>query len=66
MLAPAFEWVPSKEAISVDPTIAAVKGTEAEVSPHFPEPDQQLRVSSGGKKCAHGAVFKATKPDEDC
>jgi hypothetical protein len=24
------------------------KGTEAEVSPHFPAPDQQLMTSSGG------------------
>ena len=39
---------------------------DPEVSPHFPVPDQQLTAVSGGSKCAHGAVFKATKPYEDC
>ncbi|WP_146742270.1 hypothetical protein [Oleiagrimonas sp. MCCC 1A03011] len=36
--------------------------TGTEVSPRIRQQDQQLAVDPVWKKCAHGAVFKATKP----
>ncbi|WP_202976886.1 DarT ssDNA thymidine ADP-ribosyltransferase family protein [Xanthomonas oryzae] len=35
-----------------------------EVSPHFILPDQALVASRCGRRCAHGARFKVTKPEK--
>ncbi|MFC7522084.1 hypothetical protein ACFQS6_23105 [Xanthomonas populi] len=37
-------------------------GAGSEVSPRFPEIDQLVAPGSCRNKCAHGAVFKVTKP----
>ncbi|QIF24115.1 hypothetical protein [Xanthomonas oryzae] len=43
---------------------SAGTGTEPEVSPHFFLRDQALVASRRGRRCAHGARFKVTKPEK--
>ncbi|MFA1729556.1 hypothetical protein ACD582_20275, partial [Xanthomonas nasturtii] len=38
--------------------------SDPEVSPHFFLQDQALGVPGCGRKCAHGARFKVTKPEK--
>ncbi|WP_258522781.1 hypothetical protein [Xanthomonas oryzae] len=49
-------------AVSI-PSIDEV-GRDAEVSPHFFLRDQALVASRRGRRCAHGARFKVTKPEK--